>query len=99
MSFANRPAAKFRPRLTVAMVAFALVDVAGLLLFAVGFAYLVRGPGVFFPDFPAGVGSAISLTAVGLALVFWAATRMVRQVVRQSTSDQTTADTSTPDRP
>jgi len=96
MSFANRPAAKFRPRLTVAMLAFAVVDVVGLLLFAVGFAYLARGPGIFFPAFPSGIGEAVVLTVVGLVLVFWAATRMVRQVVKQAPPDADSPPSSEP---
>jgi len=74
-----------RPRLTLSILRYALVDVLGMVLFAVGAAYLARGPGVFFAGFPDSNVSAIIATASGLVLMFWAAARILREVAGQTT--------------
>ena len=75
-----------RPRLTLAILRYALVDVLGMVLFAVGAAYLARGPGVFFDTFPDTTASAVIAAASGLLLMFWAAARILREVARQTAS-------------
>ena len=72
-----------RPRLTLAILRYAVVDVLGMVLFALGLAYLVRGPGVFSVHFPSGTADAVISLLAGLALMFWGASRILREVITQ----------------
>jgi membrane protein DedA with SNARE-associated domain len=72
-----------RPQLTLAIIKFALIDVVGMLLLAIGLAYLVQGPGAFFASFPSTQLEALALTAAGVVVMGYAATRILREVMRQ----------------
>ena len=62
-----------RPRLTPAILAFAVVDVAGMVLFATGAMWFANGQPLFVPGFPTGVVTAGASLVGGLLLMFWAA--------------------------
>jgi hypothetical protein len=72
-----------RPQLTAAIMKFALLDVFGMLLLALGLAYLVQGPGAFFDRFPSTTLEAVALIAAGVAVMGYAAVRILREVMRQ----------------
>jgi hypothetical protein len=72
-----------RPQLTLAIMKFALLDVVGMLLLAVGLAYLVQGPGAFFDSFPSTKPEAIVLVLSGAVVMAYAAMRILREVMRQ----------------
>jgi hypothetical protein len=69
-----------RPQLTLAMLGYALVDVFGMILLALGLAFLTRGPGIFFARFPSTTGEAVLLTATGAVLMLWSAAQILRRV-------------------
>ena len=72
-----------RPQLTLAILKFALLDVVGMVLLAIGLAYLVQGPGAFFATFPSTTAEAVVLTLGGVAVMGYAAVRILREVMRQ----------------
>lgn len=81
-----------RPQLTLAILKYAVLDVLGMLVFALGFAYLTRGAGVFFPRFPGSTLEALLLTGGGGMLMFWAGTRILREIARQHTAGEQAAE-------
>jgi hypothetical protein len=72
-----------RPQLTGAILKFALLDVVGMLLLALGIGYLVQGPGAFFDALPGSKMEAIVLTAAGVAIMAYAAAGILREIMRQ----------------
>ena len=72
-----------RPQLTLEIIKFAVLDVIGMLLLALGLAYLVQGPGAFFDGFPSTKPEAIVLTLSGAVVMAYAAMRILREVMRQ----------------
>ena len=72
-----------RPRLTAAILKFALLDVVGMLLLALGLAYLVQGPSAFFAAFPGSTPEAVVTALAGVVVMAYAATRILREVMRQ----------------
>lgn len=72
-----------RPQLTGAIVKYALIDVVGMVLLALGLAFLARGPGVFFAAFPSTTLEAVVTTAAGVLLMGYAAVRLLREVMKQ----------------
>jgi threonine/homoserine/homoserine lactone efflux protein len=72
-----------RPQLTAAMLGYAVADVVGMILLALGLAFLTRGPGIFFKNFPSTSGEAILLTVAGGALMLWSAAQILRQIAHQ----------------
>ena len=71
-----------RPRLTPAILAFAVVDVAGMVLFATGAMWFANGQPLFVPGFPTGVLTAGASLVGGVLLMFWAASRILRELLR-----------------
>lgn len=72
---------RIRPTRTLLM--WALVDVAGVLLLALGAGYLVRGPGLFFDTVPGSALQAALCTLGGLAAIVIAAVKMLAEVMGQ----------------
>lgn len=72
-----------RPRLTLKIVYYALFDVAGMLLFASGLMWLLREESLFSRSFPASTAEAAVATVGGIALMLWAAARILRELIRQ----------------
>lgn len=71
-----------RPTLTLPILGYALVDVAGMVLFALGGLYFSVGPGAVFA-FPSSFGEALVTAVGGVALMLWASAQIVRQLLKQ----------------
>lgn len=72
-----------RPQLTLAMIKFALLDVVGMILLALGLAWFVQGPSAFFDRFPSTTAEAVIALAGGVVVMGYAAARILREVMRQ----------------
>jgi membrane protein implicated in regulation of membrane protease activity len=72
-----------RPQLTAKILLYALCDVAGMILLASGALWLARGQALFVADFPSSSAEAIALTVIGLALMLWAAGRILRELLKR----------------
>ena len=72
-----------RPRLTLKILLYAIFDVVGMVLFATGALWLTQGTTLFIPDFPASRMEALAATAGGIFLMFWAATQILRQLIKR----------------
>ncbi len=71
-----------RPRLTLAILLFAAVDIVGMVLFATGAMWFAHGKPLFIPGFPDNMAEAGVSSAGGLLLMFWAAARILRELLR-----------------
>ena len=71
-----------RPRLTLSILLFAAADIAGMVLFATGAMWFANGQPLFVPGFPTGVLTAGASLVGGLLLMFWAASRILRELLR-----------------
>jgi len=72
-----------RPRLTLAILAYALADVFGLACVAIGGSWFAIGKGLFVADFPKSMVEAVACTAGGLAVLIWAVSRILRELAKQ----------------
>ena len=72
-----------RPRLTLKILLYAIVDVVGMATFAAGALWLTQGCTLFVEGFPADRTQAIATTGAGVLLMFWAATQILRQLIRR----------------
>lgn len=72
-----------RPQLTLAILKFALLDVVGMVLLALGLAWFAQGPGAFFKAFPSTTAEAVVVTAAGVLIMAYAASRIVREILKQ----------------
>lgn len=72
-----------RPQLSMAIVKYALLDVVGMVLFALGVAFFARGPGAFFAGVPGNAAEAAVLTGGGIFLMGFAAMRILREIMQQ----------------
>jgi hypothetical protein len=73
-----------RVRLTLPIIGYGLVNILGMLLLAVGGAHLARGPGVFFANVPSTTGEAVVYTLLGVGLMYFAGTRLLRETMKQA---------------
>ncbi len=85
------PKGKRRFSLTLPIVGYALLDVAGMVAFAVGLAYLAGKEPLFFRNFPSSMGEAILSTLAGLGLMLWAAAQILRETLKQVSPQDSTA--------
>ena len=76
-----------RPRLTLKVLFYAIFDVVGMVMFATGALWLTQGTSLFIADFPADRTQAIAATAAGVILMFWAATQILRELIRRPTAN------------
>ena len=60
---------------------YAIFDVAGMALFATGALWLTQDKALFVSGFPASAAQAWVATVGGLLLMFWAATRILRELI------------------
>ena len=74
---------RVRPKITPTLLQWALVDVIGMVVLAVGGFYLVRDES-FIPGFPSSTLEAVAVVVVGLGLIFAAAVKMLAEVMAQS---------------
>lgn len=77
------PQRKPRARLTFAILKFALFDIVGMALFALGLGWFAQGPGAFFANIPGNTAEAVIFTAAGLIVMIFAASRILREVMKQ----------------
>ena len=75
--------AGLRPRLTLAILIFAAIDIVGVVLFATGTMWFAYGKPLFIAGFPGSMVEAGTATAGGLLLMFWSASRILRELLRQ----------------
>ncbi len=73
-----------RPRLTLPILLFAAVDIAGMVLFATGAMWFAHGTPLFIPDYPDNSFQAGVALVGGLLLMFWAAARILRELLKQN---------------
>ena len=73
-----------RPRLTLPILLFAAVDIAGMVLFATGAMWFAHGTPLFIPDYPNSSFEAGVALAGGLLLMVWAAARILRELLKQT---------------
>ena len=57
---------------------YAVIDVAGVVLFASGLMWLIRGQHLLFTDFPTGTPGAVAAVSFGLFLMIGAAAQILR---------------------
>lgn len=81
-----------RPRLTARILGYALIDVFGLSCVAIGASWFAAGKGVIFADFPSSTVEAVACTAGGVAVMFWAVSRILREIGRQAPEMQARYD-------
>lgn len=72
-----------RPDLTLKILAYALADVFGLACIAIGATWFVDRKGLFVSGFPSSLAEAVACTAGGVAVMFWAVSRILREINRQ----------------
>ena len=72
-----------RPKLTLVILKFAALDIVGMVLLALGLAWFAQGPGAFFQSFPSTTAEAFIATVAGIVVMGYAASRIVREVMRQ----------------
>ena len=84
------PQGKRRFSLTLPILGYALLDVAGMVAFAVGLAYLAGKAPLFFRNFPTTTGEALLSTIAGLGLMLWAAARILRETLNQVPTQDST---------
>jgi type III secretory pathway component EscV len=75
--------AKFRPKLTVSILQWALLDVAGMVVLAIGGFYLMRDE-TLIPGFPSSTLEAIAVVVVGIGMIFAAAVKMLAEIMAQA---------------
>ncbi|MGE5386221.1 MAG: hypothetical protein ACM3SV_10090 [Betaproteobacteria bacterium] len=66
----------FKPRL----LAFALADLFGVFCIAIGGSWFLFGKGAILAGFPNSLAEAVAALAGGIAVMVWAAARLVREV-------------------
>lgn len=71
-----------RPKLTATLLQWALVDVLGLVVLAIGGFYLLQDK-TLIPGFPTSTLEAIAMVVVGIGMVFAAAVKMLAEVMSQ----------------
>ena len=77
-----------RPRVTLRVLFFALLDAAGIIVFASGAMWLARGQTLFLPSFPTSTPAAVITVVAGIALMLWASGQMLNEFARAAASDQ-----------
>jgi hypothetical protein len=74
---------KFRPKLTWTIMQWALLDVAGMVVLALGGFYLLRDENLI-AGFPSSTLEAIAVVVVGIGMIFAAAVKMLAEVMAQA---------------
>ena len=71
-----------RPQLTLKILFFAGLDVAGMVVFATGALWLARGQELFVRGFPTSTAEALLLLVGGLLLMVWAVAKILRELIK-----------------
>lgn len=85
----NRPP---RPTLTGPIFLYALVDMFGLACVGIGASWFAGGKGAILNDFPTSTVEAVACSAGGVAVMLWAAGRILRELAKQSPQMQAKFD-------
>lgn len=80
----HTPSRSPRPSLTGRIFAFALLDVFGLFCVGIGASWFVAGKGAILRDFPGSAVEAVACTAGGVVVMFWAVSRILREMAKQA---------------
>ena len=64
------------------LVSYAIVDAIGVVLVATGALWLAQKKATLFEGFPADMTDALMTTLSGLLLTTWAASRIIRELVK-----------------
>jgi hypothetical protein len=86
-----------RPRLTLPILGYAAIDAFGMIVLAVGLAFLTRGPGVFSSRFPTTTAEAVVATVAGAALMLWSGAQILRHIGKQQMGGSDPDDTAAKD--
>lgn len=81
-----------RPRLTARIFAYAIADVFGLGCVGIGASWFAAGKGAIVANFPNSSAEAVACTAGGVAVMFWAVARILREISKQGTQMQAAYD-------
>jgi len=81
-----------RPRLTARIFLYALADVFGLTCVALGASWFAAGKGAIFASFPGSTAEAVAAVAGGMAIMFWAVARILREIAKQAPEMQARYD-------
>ncbi len=76
----NRPP---RPRLTARILMYGLLDMFGLACVAIGASWFAGSKSLLMSNFPTSTAEAVACTASGATVMFWAVTRILREIARQ----------------
>lgn len=76
-----------RPRLTPKALAYIACNLFGMVLFATGALWLMRGLPLFFRDFPSTKAEAFIALVGGLVLMVYAMSRALREMFAASLTD------------
>ena len=71
-----------RPQLTLNLVLYAALDALGVVFFACGILWLTQNKAMFFSGFPTDTSEALVATIGGLLLTTWAASRIIRELIK-----------------
>lgn len=86
---ANRPP---RPRLTGRIFVYAIADVFGLACVGIGASWFAGRQAQILANFPTSTAEAVACTAGGVVVMFWAASRILRQIAMQAPEMQAKYD-------
>lgn len=73
-----------RPRLTLRIALFGLIDVFGMTLLALGAAYIAYAEPVLFAGFPTSNAEAWGIIVLGIALMLWSVAQVLKELLRHS---------------
>ncbi|WP_295482609.1 hypothetical protein [Accumulibacter sp.] len=68
--------------MTLKVLFFAVLDGAGIIVFASGAMWLVRSQTLFIPDFPTSTPTAVLTVVAGISLMLWATAQMLRELIK-----------------
>lgn len=70
------------PRATPLLMAYALLDALGMLVFASGAMWLVNKQPLLVTGFPDSPTTALLAVATGVSLMWWSAARIMRELIK-----------------
>lgn len=73
-----------RPRLTLRIALFGLVDVAGMTMVALGAAFIAYARPVLLSGFPSTRAQAWGCIILGIALMIWSVAQIIKEILKQS---------------
>ena len=77
------PQRAIRPRLTLRIFLYGVVDIFGLTCLAISAMWLANGQHVLTTSFPNNTAEAVAGIAGGLAVMLWAVAKILREMIKQ----------------